>query len=195
MMRLTARCHIYEKLGKTKIGAEVLAKTRKDMHSFGKDSNFIVRFLSRRRPIDFLALDVDGRIARELHPSFRVVKNACTVLLMGPLLLLLVTGTLSPSYYFLVPTGLMTEDRYSALWEFSHWAAVLTGQLCIFIVLYDLSVYVRYPVFAYVLAPLYRSLGLQRQHGATVPLKEIRRRAHARPLGSPAKDAWRRNDR
>ncbi|AAZ10572.1 uncharacterized protein TEOVI_000564800 [Trypanosoma equiperdum] len=185
MLRLSSRCHLYEKLGRTKLGAEVLLKTRNDMRGFGKDSNFIVRFLARRRPIDFLALEVDGRLARELHPSFRIVKNACTLLLMGPVFVMLVSGMMSPTYYLLVSTNIMTVDRYNGLWEFSHWAVVLCGQLFVFIFLYDLSVYVRYPFFAYILVPMYRRLGLQRHQNVTVPLDEVRRRARAKPLGAP----------
>ncbi|EKF33127.1 hypothetical protein MOQ_003017 [Trypanosoma cruzi marinkellei] len=194
MLRCSARCLLFSGLGRTKLGAEVLMKTRIEMREVSKSENFLIRFLARRRPIDYLALEVDGPITKELHPSFSIVKHICTLLLVVPVFVTLVMGKLSPTYYMLVPTGFVTVEQFEHMWEFSHWAVVLAGQLLFFVVFYDLSVYVRYPFFAYVLAPLYRRLGWRRSRlqSSSMTLDELqRRRPHARPLGVPLSEAKR----
>ncbi|CAD2213429.1 hypothetical protein, conserved [Angomonas deanei] len=202
MLRLTCRRFIYDRLGKTKLGAEVLSKTRSEMKSLEQESNFLIRFFTRRRPIDFLAIEVDNRIARELHPSFYYAKALITVLLMGPIFVWLFSGKMEPSYYALVPTRILTRDRYEKIWEFSDWYMVLGGQVIVAIILYDLSVYIRYPIFAYLLAPAYRKMGLVRSApvGAmgAQELKSVRKKIQAAPLGKPLhevkKDAKKRDN-
>ncbi|ESL06381.1 hypothetical protein TRSC58_05947 [Trypanosoma rangeli SC58] len=194
MLRCSVQCLLFSRLGRTKLGTEVLMKTRYEMREMSQSDNRFIRFLARRRPIDYLALEVDGPITRELHSSFRIVKNACTFLLVAPVLVLLVMGVLSPSYYVLVLPGFITGDQFERMWEFSHWAIVLAGQLFLFVVFYDLSVYVRYPFFAYVLAPLYRRMGwrcLQPRSQAKALDKLQPHRPHARPLGVPLSEAKR----
>ncbi|RNF17838.1 uncharacterized protein Tco025E_04745 [Trypanosoma conorhini] len=194
MLRCSPQCLLFSGLGRTKLGAEVLMKTRCEMREMSQSDNRFFRFLTRRRPIDYLALEVDGPVTRELHPSFRIMKNVCTFLLVAPVFALLVTGVLSPSYYVLVPTGLLTADQFERMWEFSHWAVVLAGQLCLFLVFYDLTVYVRYPLFSHVLAPFYRRMGWRRSQlrSQAKTLDELqRRRPHARPLGVPLSEAKR----
>ncbi|KAH9598941.1 hypothetical protein LSM04_004298 [Trypanosoma melophagium] len=195
MLRCSSRHLILAKLGRTKLGAEVLTQTRLEMREIEHSENRLIRFLTRRRPIDYLALQVDGPITKELHPSFRYVKYFCTFLLAAPVFVLLVTGVLSPSYYVLVPSGFLTADQFERMWEFSHWAVVLAGQIFIFLIFYDLSVYVRYPFFAHVVAPIYRRCGLfsvqqqqQQQRGASLTIEELKRRrrgAPVKPLGVP----------
>nr|CCC47309.1 conserved hypothetical protein [Trypanosoma vivax Y486] len=191
MLHHSPHQHLYKMLSRTKLGAEALMKTRNDMKRLDRGSNIVVRFLARRRPIDFLALEVDGRMARELHPSFRIVKSICTFILMAPLFGLLVTGVISPTYYMLVPTGLLSEKRYEEMWKFSHWAVTLAGQLLVFVLFYDLSVYIRYPFFAYGLAPMFRWLELVRTprkgFKTNHALVNVRRgpRPRPRPLGAP----------
>ncbi|ORC90076.1 uncharacterized protein TM35_000091260 [Trypanosoma theileri] len=195
MLRCSSRHLILAKLGRTKLGAEVLTQTRVEMREIEHSDNRFIRFLTRRRPIDYLALQVDGPITKELHPSFRYVKYFCTFLLTAPVFVLLITGVLSPSYYVLVPSGFVNADQFARMWEFSHWSVVLAGQIFIFLIFYDLSVYVRYPFFAHVLAPIYRRFGWlsvqrqqQQQRGASLTVEELRRLrrgAPVKPLGVP----------
>lgn len=192
MLRLSTRRLLFDKLASTKLGAEVLAQTRTDMQQLNQSESYVLRFFSRRRPIDFLAIEVDGPITKELHPSFRYVKNGLTFLVFAPIFVLLVAGVLQPTYYMLVPTHIISAEKYNGMWQFSHWALVLAGQLLFFVILYDLSVYVRYPFFAYGLAPAYRKLHLVRPtpvafHGVEElkGLSTAKRHVAAKPLGRP----------
>ncbi|KAG5473402.1 hypothetical protein LSCM4_03465 [Leishmania orientalis] len=190
MLRLSCRRLLFDKLSQTKLGSEVLAQTRSDMRHLERKDNALMRFMSRRRPIDYLAIEVDGPVTKELHPSFRHVKNGITCLIFVPFVVLLATGQLQPTYYLLVPTGLVPYDHYVQMWSFSNWAIVLAGQLFFALVVYDLSVYVRYPFFAYLLAPAYRKMGWFRPSPpASFTMNQLKagvsRRVQARPLGRP----------
>ncbi|KAL7695301.1 hypothetical protein N2W54_000523 [Lotmaria passim] len=190
MLRFTQRRLLFDKLSQTKLGAEVLAQTRSDMRHLERKDNALMRFLTRRRPVDYLAIEVDGPITKELHPSFRYVKNGLTCLAFAPFVVLLVCGYLQPTYYLLVPTGLVPYEHYVQMWSFSNPAIVLAGQLFFALVVYDLSVYLRYPFFAYVLAPAYRKMGwLRPPPPASLTMEQLKsgavRRAQPRPLGRP----------
>ncbi|GET90279.1 hypothetical protein, conserved [Leishmania tarentolae] len=190
MLRLSSQRLLFDRLSQTKLGAEVLAQTRSEMRHLERKDNALMRFMSRRRPIDYLAIEVDGPITKELHPSFRHVKNGITCFVFLPFVALLVAGYLQPTYYLLVPTGLVPYDHYVQMWSFSHWAVVLAGQLFFALVVYDLSVYVRYPFFAHVLAPAYRKMGWFRPPpAASLTMEQLKagtpRCVKARPLGRP----------
>ncbi|KAG5490534.1 hypothetical protein JKF63_00654 [Porcisia hertigi] len=190
MLRLSTRRLLFDKLSQTKLGSEVLAQTRSEMRHLERKDNVLMRFMTRRRPIDYLAIEVDGPITRELHPSFRHVKNCITCFFFVPFVVLLVSGYLQPTYYLLVPTGLVPYDHYVQMWSFSNWAILLAGQLFFALVVYDFSVYVRYPVFAYLLAPAYRRMGwLRPPPPASLTVEQLKagvpRRVQARPLGRP----------
>lgn len=190
MFRLSSQRLVLHRLSQTKLGSEVLAQTRSEMRHLERKDNAIMRFMSRRRPIDYLAIEVDGPVTKELHSSFRHVKNGITCFVFVPFVVLLVAGYLQPTYYLLVPTGLVPYDHYVRMWSFSNWAVVLAGQLLFALVVYDLSVYARYPFFAYVLAPAYRKLGWFRPTpAASLTIEQLKtgaaRPVHARPLGRP----------
>ncbi|AIN99974.1 hypothetical protein LPMP_290230 [Leishmania panamensis] len=190
MFRLSSRRLLLDKLSQTRLGSEVLAQTRSEMQHLERKDSALMRFMSRRRPIDYLAIEVDGPVTKELHPSFRYVKNIITCFVFVPFVVLLVAGHLQPTYYFLVCTGLVPYDHYVQMWSFSNWAIVLVGQLFFALVVYDLSVYVRYPLFAHVLAPAYRKMGWFRPSpAASLTLEQLKtgasRRVQARPLGRP----------
>lgn len=190
MLRFTQRRLLFDKLSRTKLGSEVLARTRSEMRHLERKDNFVMRFMTRRRPVDYLAIEVDGPITKELHPSFRYVKNGLIALIFVPFVLLLVSGVLQPTYYLLVPTGLVPDDHYVQMWSFSNWAIVLAGQLFFALVVYDLSVYLRYPFFAHVVAPLYRKAGwLRPVPQASLTMEQLKsgapRRVQPRPLGRP----------
>lgn len=190
MLRSSPRRLLLDKLGQTKLGSEVLAQTRSEMRHLERKDNFLMRFMTRRRPVDYLAIEVDGPITMELHPSFRYVKNGLTCLVFVPFVVLLISGVLQPTYYLLVPTGLVPYDHYVQMWSFSHFAIVLAGQLFFALVVYDLSVYVRYPFFAHVLAPMYRKMGwLRPPPAASLTMEQLKsgatRRVQPRPLGRP----------
>ncbi|KAK7197648.1 hypothetical protein NESM_000716200 [Novymonas esmeraldas] len=198
MLRLSARRCFFDKLSQTKLGSEVLAQTRSEMRHLERKDNVLMRFITRRRPIDYLAIEVDGAVTRELHPSFRYVKHGITCLFFVPFMALLLSGHLQPTYYLLVPTGLVPHDRYVQMWSFSNWAIVLAGQLFFALVVYDLSVYVRYPLFAHVLAPAYRKMGWRRPPPpASLTMEQLKgsaaRHTRSRPLGRPLGEA--RKDR
>jgi hypothetical protein len=190
MLHVTHRRLLFDKLSRTKLGAEVLAQTRSEMRHLERKDNALMRFMTRRRPVDYLAIEVDGPITQQLHPSFRYVKNGLTCLVFVPFVVLLVSGYLQPTYYLLVSTGLVPFDHYVQMWSFSKFAIVLAGQLFFALVVYDLSVYVRYPFFAYILAPAYRKMGwLRPPPPASLTLEQLKsgatRRAQPRPLGRP----------
>lgn len=192
MLRVTPHVRFFDKLGSTKLGAEVLAKTRSDIKSISQPekTNMLVRFFTRRRPIDFLAIEVDGPITKEFLPHFRYAKNGLTCLLMLPLFYYLFSGKMAPSYYFMVSTHLFTREQYDKMWELSDWYMVLAGQCFVAVVLYDFSVYVRYPFFAHVLAPFYRKMNWVRPvPTGSYSVKELKegvtRRATPAPLGRP----------
>ncbi|KAG5473684.1 hypothetical protein LSCM1_04311 [Leishmania martiniquensis] len=190
MLRFSSRRLLFDKLSQTKLGSEVLAQTRSDMRRLERKDSALIRFMSRRRPIDYLAIEVDGPVTKELHHSFRHLKNAITCFFFVPFVALLITGHLQPTYYLLVPTGLVPHDHYVQMWSFSNWAIVLAGQLFFALVVYDLSVYVRYPFFAYLLAPVYRKMGWRRPSPpVSLTMEQLKtgasRRAQARPLGRP----------
>lgn len=191
MLRVSTRRLLFDKLSQTKLGSEVLAQTRSEMRHLERKDNAIMRFMTRRRPIDYLAIEVDGPVTKELHSSFRYVKNGITIAVFLPFVLLLVAGYLQPTYYLLVPTGLVPADHYVQMWSFSNWMIVLAGQLFFALVVYDLSVYLRYPFFAHVLAAAYRRMGwLRPPPPASLTMEELKagggpRRAQARPLGRP----------
>lgn len=192
MIRVSARRLLLSQLGSTKLGAEVLQKTRRDMKNLETKDNIIIRFLTRRRPVDYLAMEVDGPISRELDPHFSYAKSAFTFLLCAPVFTLLFAGYLQPTYYMLVPTGIMPVAKYEQMWSFSHRAVVGVAQALFCVILYDLSVYIRYPFFLKVLAPFYRRMGYMRTAPPTanLTLEQLRSGAHkrhtaARPLGRP----------
>ncbi|KPI84681.1 hypothetical protein ABL78_6275 [Leptomonas seymouri] len=190
MLRFTQRRLLFDKLSQTKLGAEVLAQTRSEMRHLERKDNAVMRFMTRRRPVDYLAIEVDGPITKELHPSFRYVKNGLTCIFFFPFVLLLVAGYLQPTYYLVVSTGLVPYDRYVKMWSFGNWAVVLAGQLFFALLVYDLSVYVRYPFFAHVLAPAYRKMGwLRPPPPASLTMEQLKsgatRRVQPRPLGRP----------
>lgn len=190
MLRFSSRRLLFDKLGRTKLGAEVLAQTRSEMRHLERKDNALMRFLTRRRPIDYLAIEVDGPMTKELHPSFRYVRNGLTFFFFAPVLVFLISGHMKPTYYLLVSTNLVPADHYEKMWDFSNWAVVLAGQLFFALLLYDLSVYIRYPFFAHVLAPLYRSLGLLRPPpAASLTLEQLKagktKASRPRPLGRP----------
>lgn len=152
-----------------------------------------MRFLSRRRPIDHLAMDIDGPITKELDASFYYLRHALTAIVCVPVFVLLVTGTLSPTYYMLVPTGLVTMTQYTAMWNFSHWGMVLLGQLMAFVIFYDMSVYIRYPILSRLVVPMYRRFKLVKPApAANFGVHELRsgvaRRAQPKPFGRPLGD-------
>lgn len=190
MLRFTQRRLLFDKLSQSKLGSEVLAQTRSEMRHLERKDNVFMRFMTRRRPVDYLAIEVDGPITKELHPSFRYVKNGLTCLVFIPFVVLLVSGHLQPTYYLLVPTGLVPYDHYVQMWSFSNVAIVLAGQLFFALVVYDLSVYLRYPFFAHVLAPMYRKMGwLRPPPPASLTMEQLKsgaaRRVQPRPLGRP----------
>ncbi|KPA80282.1 hypothetical protein ABB37_04577 [Leptomonas pyrrhocoris] len=190
MLRFTHRRLLFDKLSQTKLGAEVLAKTRSEMRHLERKDNALMRFMTRRRPVDYLAIEVDGAITKELHSSFRYVKHGLTCLVFIPFLVALLSGSLQPTYYLLVPTGLVPYDHYVRMWSFGNWAIVMAGQLFFALAVYDLSVYVRYPFFAHVLAPIYRKMGwLRPPPPASMTLEQLKsgvaRHAQPRPLGRP----------
>ncbi|EPY28553.1 hypothetical protein STCU_05027 [Strigomonas culicis] len=192
MLRVTSRVHFFDKLGSTKLGAEVLAKTRSDMQNIAQPekTNMLLRFFTRRRPIDFLAIEVDGPMTKELLPHFRYVRHGLTCLLMAPVFYYLFTGRMAPSYYIMVSTRLFTREQYDRMWELSDWYMVLAGQCFVAVVLYDFSVYLRYPFFAYVVAPFYRKMNWSKPlPTGSYSVKELRggvaRRAAPAPLGRP----------
>lgn len=159
MLRRTISRYDFNYFGRTKFGAEALRKTKGDMQTIDRSPNPILRYLSRKRNVDQLQILVEGRITDELHPFFKYATNFFTLLVTLPVLGGLVTGKLMPSYYVLVSTGLIHEEKYFRMWKLANMWVVLAGQLFIFVVYYDLSIYLRMPFFAYVLAPSFRKFG------------------------------------
>lgn len=184
MIHLTGLRLLLDKLGSTKLGAEVLTQTRGDMKHIVAGDSLVVRFFTRRRPIDYLAIEVDGPITRELAPSFVYAKRVFTALLCVPVFALTLTGALSPTYYVLVPTRILSAEKYNRMWEFSYRGVELLGQAALCLVLYDLSAYLRYPFFARVLAPLYRRRGwLRPQPKLNLTVEQLRSGAAMRRQG------------
>lgn len=149
-------------LGNTKIGQEAMQQARKEMQNIDKSSNPVVRYLSKKRKVDNMQVELEGRIADGLHPSFKTAMRASTALFCLPVLLGLLFGVLQPTYYIFVSFAGMARDRYDKLWTFANPFIVAGGQLCLFLVFYDLSIYLRMPFFFYVLAPAFRKFGWTR---------------------------------
>lgn len=148
--------------GKTRLGQEALQQAQKEMRTLDKNPNPLIRYLSKKRKVDMMQVELEGRIAQTLHPSFRHAMLGLTALLCAPVLFGLVLGVIQPTYYLFVSMGGMARDRYDKLWTFASPWIVLGGQLCLFAIVYDLSIYIRVPFFFYVLAPLYRRAGYTR---------------------------------
>lgn len=192
MLRYTSRRLVLDKLGNTKLGAEVLAETRREMQSIESKDNFVVRFLTRRRPVDHLAIEVDGPITKEFNAYFVYAKHLSTALLCLPVFALSLSGVLSPTFYLLVSTNIMPADKYYKMWAHGNRLVELAGQAVFCVVFYDLSAYIRYPFFARVLAPVFRRQGwLRPLPKANFSADELRRGAAMRggkgtkPLGRP----------
>jgi hypothetical protein len=186
-----------ELLRKTKVGAEAWAQTRAQIKSIDDSSNFLLRWASRQRKIDTMAVEVETRMVDEFHAGFKFVLRIVNGAALAPVLFGLLGGTLQPSYYLLVLSGAMEPEKYAKIWEHAHPGMVVTGQLFVFLVWYDLSVYLRYPLMFYVVAPIFRRMGLFKVKcgGATVEqLRQgLKRTVPARPLGKSKlqKPQWR----
>ena len=177
MMRRSLLRSDFSYFGKTKFGQEALKKTKADMQTIDRSPNPLLRYMSKKRNIDRLQIEGEGRIADDLHPSFQYAMKFFTTLLCAPVLAGLLSGSLQPSYYLLVPTKAIPEDRYNRMWTLANPWIVASGQLFVFFVFYDLSIYVRMPFFAYVLAPLFRRFGPQRHVAkGTVSVSELTKR-------------------
>lgn len=168
----------FQYLGKTKFGSEVLAKTKAEMKSIDTNPNPVLRYLSRKRNIDQLQIEVEGRIADDLHPAFRHTMRLCTGMLMSPILVWLLSGSAQPTYYLMVSFGNMDTEKYEKLWKLANPWVVAAGQMLMFAVIYDLSIYVRMPFFAKVLAPLFRKYGPAKPEAkGTVTIDALKRRS------------------
>ena len=176
--------------GNTKVGQELAKSTKEYMNDVnrGNKSNFMTRFLTRRRNIDRMQQEVDDKITLELHPAFQMSMKLWTMMVTTPVLGGLVMGTIAPTRA-IVWFNFTTQERYDKVWEFANPFIVLGGQLLMFLVYYDFSVYLRYPVFKFVFAPAFRKMGMY----ATKPvgiksLHELRKgglrsKATVKPLG------------
>lgn len=172
--------------GKTKIGAEVLANARRDMQTIDSNPNPILRYMAKKRNIDQLQIDVEGRIADELHWSFRHVMKVMTALMTTPVLVGLLSGTLQPTHFFLVRSGAVQEEKYISMWKLANPWIVAAGQLLLFAIYYDVTIYLRMPLFAHVLAPIYRKLGLLKPQAlGAVSIKELKSKGLLQSKGKP----------
>ena len=177
--------------GNTKVGQELAGRTKEymnDIHRYDK-GNFVTRFLTRRRKIDRMQQEVDDKIALELHPTFGISMKLWTMLVTTPVLGGLVMGNIAPTRA-LVWINMMTQEKYDKIWELANPAIVLAGQLFMFLIYYDFSVYIRYPVFKYLFAPAFRKVGLfAPQPMGIKSLKDLKKgglrtKSAARPLGT-----------
>lgn len=167
-------------LGKTRFGAEAIAKTKRDMNTIDGTANPLLRYMTRKRKIDQLQIDVEGRIAEDLHPSFLTAINVLTVAVMGPLFYFFVHGDLQPTYYLMVSTNIVKPEKYAKVWDIANPLVVFATQVFTFAVFYDASIYVRMPFFAYVLAPLFRKFGPKKVMAkGTVTLQELKQKSAA----------------
>ena len=149
--------------GNTRVGQELALRTKHYMNDLNKGSrgNPITRFLSRRRTIDRMQVEVDDHITQELHHSFEWAMKLWTMLVVTPVIAGLFAGKVAPTR-FMVWFGITTQERYDAIWEFAHIGWILLGQACCALLYYDLSVYWRYPVYKYAFAPIWRKMGWTR---------------------------------
>lgn len=66
MFSYSYRRHIYSLLSRTTLGVEALQKTKQEMQQLSKSKrkNVLVNFLTHKRPIDTLAINVDDKFAK-----------------------------------------------------------------------------------------------------------------------------------
>ncbi|CUF60705.1 transmembrane protein, putative [Bodo saltans] len=164
----------------TKIGQEALQQSQRDMKNLDKNPNRFVRYLSKQRPVDKMQVELEGRIANDLHPSFRSAMRICTGILCTPVLLGLLTGYFQPTYYLFVSFSGMAKEKYDKMWTLANPFIVAGGQLCLFLVFYDLSIYLRMPFFFHVLAPVFRKAGWIRALAkGTKTVKELSKKSNS----------------
>lgn len=181
MLRFT-RCSrdSFKYFRETRLGQELALRTKQDMNNIHKSqqggggqkgggggggggggSNFVTRFLTRKRAVDRMQVEIDTHTVSELHWSFGYLMKFWTMLVVTPFITALFAGKVAPTQ-FLYRFGFTTKERYEAIWEHANILWVLFGQAMVAIAYYDLSIYWRYPVYKYVFAPIYRRYGLYR---------------------------------
>ena len=148
----------------TDMGREAMVRAREEALNTQKGGSRIMRFFLRKRPIDNLGIELEGRISDQLHWTFPYAMKAVTLAVILPVAyMMMVSEKIRVSYFLLVyPIQIMAEYKYDKLWTLCNPFAVYAGQLFLLFLWYDFSVYIRYPICFSIVAPLYRALGLVR---------------------------------
>lgn len=146
----------------TDMGREALLKAREEVLHTQKGGSKILRFFLRKRRIDRLGIELHGPVTDQLHWTFPYVMKLGTALTVLPVAYhMMVTHKIRISYFFLVwPIKVLPEYKYDKVWEICSPYVVYATQLVWLFIWLDLSVYIRYPFYMSVVAPVYRALGL-----------------------------------
>ncbi len=149
-------------LTNTDMGREALLRAREEVIHSQKGGSRIMRFFLRKRRIDRVGIELEGPVTDQLHWTFPWAMRIGTALTVLPVAyMMMVSHQIRISYFFLVwPIQLIPEYKYDKIWEICNPFVVYATQIALLLIWLDFSVYIRYPIFMSVVAPLYRALGL-----------------------------------